>query len=133
MTDLAGALQKALFDKLSAVSGLPPVVSEVPVDDQGQPVYPFTLLGDDQVVDQGSKDGRLERHEVAIHVCEQSTTKLAVRSKQALVTATLDRQPLTAPGVLFSDPRQTSMNTPLLEDGATYVGTNTFEIWAQPA
>ena len=133
MTDLTGAVQLALDAALSVVPGLPPVVSEVPIDDKGQPIYPFTLLGDDQVTDVGGKHSRLERHEVAVHVCMQEVSKLEVRAKQELVRAALVDQPLTAPGAILSTPDQLNMSTPLLEDGATYVGVNTFLIYAQPA
>ena len=133
MTDLAGAVQIALFTKLSAVQGLPPVVTEVPIDDRDQPIYPFILLGDDQVTDVSSKDGRIERHEPAIHVCMQSTTKLAVRAMQALVHAALHDQPIEAPGAVLSNPKARNQSTPLLEDGATYVGSQIFLIFAQDA
>lgn len=131
MTDLAGAIQLALDAALSADPDLPQVVSEVPVNDQDQAVYPFVLLGDDQVTQIGSKTKRLERHEVAIHVCMQSTTKLQVRAAQELVRAALHDQPIAAAGAKLSNPKISNQSTPLLEDGATYVGTQIFVVLAQ--
>lgn len=132
---LAGELQKSLFERLSIVPGMPAVVTEAPTSSEGDQeviVYPFVLLGDDQVTDVGTKTRRLERHEVAIHVCMQSTTKIEVRAVQELVRATLDRQPLPSTNAKFSNPRAPHMNTPLLEDGATYVGGQIFTCFAQP-
>ena len=133
MTDLAGAVQLAIFDALSAVNGLPPVVSEAPIDDQDQVEYPFVLLGDDTISQIGSKTSRLERHEVAIHVAMQSTTKLNVRAVQEMVRAALDGQPLTAAGAALSKSEALSQTTSLLEDGATYLGSQLFVILAQEA
>ena len=133
MTDLAGAVQIAIFDALSAVDGLPQVASETPIDGQDQVEYPFVLLGDDTVTQLGSKFTRLERHEVAIHVCAQSTTKLTVRGFQHLVRAALQDQEITAPGASLSRPEALNQTTTLLDDGSTYVGTQLFVILAQDA
>jgi hypothetical protein len=134
MTDLAGAVQKAVFTKLSAVPGMPPVVTEPPVQasgDQEVVVYPFVLLGDDQITDHSPKSGRMERHEFAVHVCMQSVTKLQVRAIQELVRAALHNQPLAADGASLTNPRALNMSTPLLDDGATYVGSQLFTLFAQ--
>lgn len=131
MTDLTGAVQKGLFAKLSTVADLSPVVTEVPIDEQGRAIYPFTLLGDDQVTEIGAKGDRFERHEVAVHVCMQSVTKIVVRGKQELVRVALHDQPIAADGAILSEPQQLSLNTPIMEDGATYVGTQIFLIFAQ--
>lgn len=134
MTDLAGAVQKALYDALSAVEGMPPVVSEPPVSSSGDQevvVYPFVLIGDDQIIGAGGKVGQFERHEPAIHVCMQSTTKLAVRAVQELVRATLHDRPIAADGASLSKPKALNQNVATLEDGATQVGTQTFLIFAQ--
>ena len=131
MTDLAGALQIAMDAALSAVDGLPPVASETPINGQDQVDYPFVLLGDDLVRQIGSKTKRLERHEVSVHVCMQSTDKLTVRGNQELVRAALQDQPLSAPGVKLSRPEAGEQTTTLLDDGSTYVGTQLFVILAQ--
>lgn len=133
MTDLAGAVQTAIFNALSAITGLPPVVSETPTDGKNKVLYPFVLLGDDQVTDHGTKTQRFERHEVAVHVCVQGKPKLTVRGMQELVRAALHDQPITAPGAVLSKPKALNSTTPLLDDGATYVGTTLFEIFAQDA
>lgn len=133
MTDLTGAVQLAIWAKLSAAEGLPPVVSEVPLDDSDQPVYPFILLGDDQVTNHGTKSHRLERHEVSIHTCFQSVPKLAVRTAQDLVRAALEDEPITSDGAVLSNPQLITSSTPLLDDGATYVATTIFGIFAQDA
>ena len=133
MTDLSGAVQVALFNALSAVAGLPPVVSETPINGQDQVVYPFILLGDDAVTQLGSKTERLERHEVSVHVCMQSTTKLIVRGIQEQVREALQFQPIAAPGAKLSAPEALHQIANLLDDGATYVGSQLFVILAQDA
>lgn len=133
MTDLAGAVQIAIYDALSQVADLPQVVSETPIDGQDQVQYPFVLLGDDTVTQLGTKDHRLERHEVSIHVCMQSTTKLNVRAAQELVRAALQDRPIAAAGAVLGKPEALNQTTTLLEDGATYVGTQLFVILAQDA
>ena len=133
MTDLTGALQTAVYNKLRAVSGLPPVVSEVPIGADDQVIYPFVLLGDDQVTEIGTKDSQFEQHDFAVHVCMQSTTKLIVRGYQELVRAALHHQPITAPGAIISSPVAQNASTPLLDDGATYIGSQTFQAFLQPA
>ncbi|MBV9527045.1 hypothetical protein, partial [Sphingomonas sp.] len=90
-------------------------------------------LGEDHVTEHGSKVGRLERHEVQVHTCMQSVPKLTVRGFQEQVRAALHDQPLTAAGAAFSNPKLLNSNTPLLEDGATYVGSSLFLVWAQAA
>ncbi|MEG3144219.1 DUF3168 domain-containing protein [Sphingomonas sp. RT2P30] len=133
MTDLTGAVQRALFAALSPVGGLPPVYSEVPIGANDLPEYPFTLLGDDQVTEVGGKDASIEEHTVAIHVIYQSTTKLTVRAAQDLVKGALHLQPITAAGAKLSNPTFQSGNLVLMDDGATYVGTQNFKLFAQPA
>lgn len=133
MTDLSGAVQIALFTALNAVGGLPQVVSEVPIDANDLPVYPFVLLGDDQEADVGGKDAIFGEHTVAIHVCYQSTTRLTVKAAQSLVKSALHLQPISATGAILSKPTFLNGNLVLLDDGATYVGTQTFKIFAQPA
>ncbi|WP_174286634.1 DUF3168 domain-containing protein [Sphingomonas bacterium] len=133
MTDLAGACQLAIYAALTAIDGLPPVVSEVPMNEQDQAVFPFILLGDDNVTQIGSKTHRVERHEVSIHVCMQSTSKLIVRGYQEQVRAALHDQPIAADGASLSNPVALNQNTPLLDDGATYVGSSIFAIIAQDA
>jgi hypothetical protein len=139
MTDVpfdgAGLLQRALFTALSALD-IPQVVSAPPTTSQGGQevvVYPFTLLGDDQVTDLGSKTRALERHDVAIHVCRQSSTILQVRADQAKIRAALDRQKIEIAGAEISRTRAPHMSTPILEDGATYVGSQSFSCFVQPA
>jgi len=134
MTDLTGATQKAIFQALSSVVGLPPVVSEVPVNNDGQATYPFTLLGEDQVTPLGAKGEQIEQHDFAVHICMQSTTKIVVKVMQEMVRARLVDGALIADDrAIFSRPELTSASAPLLEDGATYVGTQIFFIIAQPA
>lgn len=133
MTDLAGALQRWLFTRLSAVAGLPPVVSEVPLDDEDQPIYPFVLLGDDKVSPgSDSKLGLLERHEFSVHVCMQSTTKLILRGFQQQVFDTLSRARPIGGGAAFGRIRFVDASAQLLEDGATYVSNSLFAVLAQP-
>lgn len=133
MTDLAGALQVALFNALSAIDGMPPVVSEAPIDADDKPVFPFVLLGDHQITEVGGKGSRLEEHDVAIHFCDQETTKLAARAKMELIRGGLHEQPLTAAGAKLSDPTFISANLMLMDDGSTYVGSQNFKVFAQPA
>ena len=132
--DLTGAVQTAVFAALSPVDGMPPVVSEVPIGEDDQPTYPIVLLGDDQVTEVGGKGSRLEQHDLAIHVVLQGATKKTARTLQELVRAALHDQPLPdQAGVLIDPLKFQNGNLVLLEDGTTYVGTQNFKTFAQPA
>ena len=56
-----------------------------------------------------------------------------MRAAQDLVRAALEDEPITSDGAVLSNPQLITSSTPLLDDGATYVATTIFGIFAQDA
>jgi vacuolar-type H+-ATPase subunit F/Vma7 len=127
MTDLAIGVQQAVFDALTAGVTLAPVLTHL---DENF-AYPFVLIGEDIVTDLSDKLDRFERHEVSISVCIQGASKKPLRAIQEQVRTALVGASITAAGCSLSKPQQQTMNDVLLDDGATYVGTQHFLIFAQ--
>jgi hypothetical protein len=131
MTDLAGAIQIALYEKIGpAINGVP-VVAAVPIGSDDLVQYPFVLLGPDATTEEGGKGTRFERHEVTINVVFQGSGKMAAKAAQEKVRGALHDQAISATGAALSRPRQLHSSLELQEDGVTYVGTQIFLIFAQ--
>lgn len=130
MTDLAGALQTALFTRLSAAVTLSDVFQHVP---PGR-MPPVTIIGEDMIDQAGAKGDQFERHEVDIVTVVAGPGRKPLLALQEQVRAALHDIDLPAqPGVLLSAPALLSTTMMLLDDGVTYYGTQRFVIFAQPA
>jgi hypothetical protein len=80
----------------------------------------------------GSKDSSLERHDPSIHVLVQGSSKAPMREIQAKIKAALNKQPISFAGAILSNPEFQTGNGQQV-DASTYLGTQTFLIFAQPA
>jgi len=129
MTDLASAVQRAVYDALVGGVTLAAVHQHVP---EGTPP-PVVIIGEGDFSEEGGKGERLERHEVMVLTVVRGPGKLPLRAVQEQVRAALHDRPLTAAGASLSSPSIVSTSDQLLEDGETYAGTQQFVIWAEPA
>jgi len=130
MTDLASAVQQALYDALSAGLTLARVYQHVP---ENTPP-PVVIIGEDDIDPTlGGKGERFERHEVRIITVVRGPAKLPLRALQEEVRGTLDGQPISAAGAILSDPVMLTVSDQMLEDGQTYYGEQRFLIFAEPA
>ena len=127
MTDLAIGLQQSIFDVLTAAVTLAPVLTHL---DENF-AYPFVLVGEDVTTDESTKTERYERHEVTVSVCIQGASKKPLRAIQEQVRGALVGTSIAAAGCAFSKPVLLTSNDKLLDDGATYVGTQQFLIFAE--
>jgi len=131
MTDLATATQNAFYAALNvaAVTSLASLYQHVP--ENVQP--PLVMVGDISLIPLGGKDGGLDQVTVEIVTLVRAPKRAALFALQAAIRNRLDLQPITAFGALLSSPVQTGSDASLLEDGETYMGTQTFETIVQPA
>lgn len=130
MTDLASAVQKAVFDALDEAVTLATVYQHVPEDTPP----PVVIIGEDDIDPTlGGKGEQFERHEIRIICVARGPGKLPLRALQEEVRAALDERPIAASGALLSDPVILSTSDQLLPDGQTYYGEQRFLIFAQPA
>ena len=127
MIDLSWAVQKAVFEALSAASvgivDLPNLTTNMP-DLQ-------VFFGEDAVQEIGSKDSRLERHDLTIHVMVTGSSRKPMRDAQEKIRAALHEQPIICTGTVLSPPVLQSANGQPTE-ASTILGTQTFLIFAQP-
>jgi len=126
--DFAWTLQTALFALIEAAVAPVKVVDALPLDE----VLPENIVyfGPHTVTDLGSKDSPYEQHQPTIHVMGQGSSRKAVRLLQARIKASLDRQSVTADGVLIDDPVEQSSTCEQV-DASVYLGTQTFLTFVQ--
>jgi hypothetical protein len=131
MNDIPQAVQDAFFDALNDVSltNLSPVVQHVLENTQP----PLVVIGDINTSPFGGKDGGLDKVEVDVLSYFRGPNRKGLNEIQAAVRGRLDDQTIAATGYELSRPVLVSSDTELLEDGETYVGTQHFELFAQPA
>jgi hypothetical protein len=129
MTDLQGALEARLFDRLSAEIVGAAVHQHVPQDVQGS----LVIIGEIGSEDAGAKGRVLERFDIEIATEVRSTGRKDLNALQAQVHAALHEwQPDSTLEVKFGRMIQTSRSGQLGGDGSTYFGSQRFAIFVQP-
>lgn len=90
------ALQKAVYDQLSAYPDMPSVYDDVPVDVKGQPAvaFPYVVLGEDTHIPFDTDDSLGSESTVTLHVWSRYRGKKEAKGIQALIYDALTRQPL---------------------------------------
>lgn len=88
------ALQKAVFDALTAYPGMPDVYDDVPVG----ATFPYIAIGEDTHIPFDTDDSLGAESTVTIHVWSRYRGKKEAKDAQALVYAALTRQSLPVEG-----------------------------------
>jgi hypothetical protein len=131
MTDLAAALQKAVYDRLVAMVTLAPVFEHVP-ETQRPPV---TFIADMSMENQGTKDDPLYRFDLTIATFSPVRGRKALSAIQTQVRNGLDRwRPAAMTGATFGEIRLASEDAQQLatEGGEViYYGTQIFNGFVQ--
>ena len=131
MTDFQGALQKALFDRLSSEITLSRVYSNVP---QNTPA-PLTVIGSMNISNEGAKGASLLRYEVTIYTEVAEPSRKPLDALQAQVLAALDGwTPAATDGFTFGDFMFQSGSGELVanaEGEPTYFGQQVFGVFVQ--
>ena len=132
MPDLTTATQDAVFDVLDspAMTALAKVFQHVPENTQP----PIVVVGDITVEPVGGKDGGLDRMTISVVTLYRGPKRARLYQMQAKVRDLLEGQALPPQvGVALSAPEFVSSDDEILEDGITYLGTQRFALFAQPA
>jgi hypothetical protein len=129
MTDLQGALEARLFERLSAGIVGAAVHQHVPQDAQGS----LVIIGEIGSEDAGSKGSVLELFDIDIATEVRSTSRKALNALQAQVHALLNEwRPANSAEVKFGEMTQQSRTGQLGGEGSTYFGSQRFKIFVQP-
>jgi hypothetical protein len=131
MIDAATAVATALYTALNvtAVTNLAPVWQNPPEGTDP----PVVVIGNIDLEPIGGKDGGLDKATADILTFIRQPDQTSLFALQTAVRTQLDGQTITATGAALSQPLQTSSEVALMEDGETYMGTQRFEIFVQPA
>lgn len=131
MTDLRKAVQDAFYDALnvSTVTTIAPVYQHVP--DGTQP--PLVIIDDITQEPDGGKGGGLDRFTVVVVTVRRQPSRAALFELMDAVRSVLEGVGLTATGSILSSPTFDGGDDDLSDDGVTYIGTQRFSLWAQPA
>jgi len=130
MADFAGAVEKAVFDRLSAQVTLAPVFQNVP-DNTAPPVV---IVSDIDFENEGDKDAPLLRFSVTITAIVAGRGRKPLNALQAQVLAALDRwRPTATASVSFGEARiETATGQEVqLESGPIYFGQQVAVLYAQ--
>ncbi len=127
MSDLADAVQAAIFANLSAGVTLAPVFSILP--DKQLP--PTVLIAESQGEQIGGKNSDTERHDVTVRTFVVGTSKRALFDLMQEVKAALHNQPLTWAGFDLSRAVMTSSGEIRDLDEAALVGEQNFTVFVQ--
>lgn len=134
MTDLTGALQAAVLARLTAALSCS-VYDVVPPE----AAMPYAQLGRDLVADAGSKDARLERHEIEIVTYGGTAAdgsavrgRAQVRALQEDIRAAMTAAPLRADGCAPVTPVLLSAEVYDVGDGRTFEGVQRFLVFLAP-
>lgn len=139
MFDPATAVQDAAFAALNVplVTGLGAEVwSHSPEIDEGDDPLAsgsIVLVHDISLTPEGGKDGGLDRATLTIVTLVRKPARSALSALQATVRKLLETSPVVTDGALLSQPVLVAAESGLMEDGATYMGTQRFELLVQPA
>jgi hypothetical protein len=131
MIDAATAVATALYTALNvtAVTNLAAVWQNPPEGTDP----PVVVIGNIDLEPIGGKDGGLDKATADILTFIRQPDQTILFALQTAVRTQLDGQTITATGAALSQPLQTSSEVALMEDGETYMGTQRFEIFVQPA
>lgn len=129
MTDLADAVQAAIFARLSAGVTRAAVFTIVP--DNTQP--PSVVIGDSETEQVGGKGSNVERHDVVIRSIIGGTSRRELYALMGEVKDALHNQPLTAAGATLSKAVQTSGSSIRDIEEKVLIGEQSFTVFAQPA
>lgn len=131
MIDAATAVQLAFYTALNvpAVTDLAPVWQNPPEGTNP----PVVVIGNVSLEPIGGKDGGLDRATVDVLTFIRQPDQTVLFALQAAVRDQLDGQPVSASGALLSDPVMNSSEIDMMDDGETYMGTQRFETFVQPA
>jgi len=128
VSDLQQALEKALFDRLTAAVTLATVFQHVPENH----APPVVIIADMNVDDQGSKDAPLDRFEFEIVAVVHGPARAPLNALQAEIRAALDRwQPAPAGAVTFGAVSFLTGSGNLLPEEIIYYGTQRFACFVQ--
>jgi hypothetical protein len=140
MFDGASAVQAAAYTALNvaALAGSAATVwAHLPeVEEGADPLageQSIVLVHDIALTPMGGKDGGLDQASLEIVTFIRQPDRSALSALQARVRDLLENGPFVAAGAILSQPVQVSAEGTLWEDGATYQGTQRFELFAQPA
>jgi hypothetical protein len=131
MIDAATAVQEALYAALnvSAVTALAPVWQNPPEGTDP----PVVVIGYISLEPIGGKDGGLDKATVDVLTFVREPDQTNLFALQSAVRDQLDGQSIASTGALLSRPVQTTSEVELMDDGETYLGTQRFETFVQPA
>lgn len=131
MIDAATAVQMAFYTALNvpAVTDLAPVWQNPPEGTNP----PVVVIGNVSLEPIGGKDGGLDRATVDVLTFIRQPDQTVLFELQAAVRDQLDGQPVSTSGALLSDPVMNSSEIDMMDDGETYMGTQKFETFVQPA
>jgi len=132
MTDLVGAFEKAVYDRLCSKIRTARVFQHVP-ERQAPPVV---IVGDVDWEDEGEKDGPLLRITVQIVSIVAGASRKPLSALQASVRDAIDRWTPAATGsVLFGELRVTSSSGQEVQGdhGPIYFGQQSATAWVQAA
>lgn len=132
MTDFAGALEKALFDRLCARVTLARVFQNVP--DNTPP--PVVIVGDVDFENAAGKTGTLLRFTVQVDSVIAGNSRKALNALQAEVRDALhDWRPTATAEVKFGDCEVLSATGQQIvsDGGMVYLGQQAVQVWVQAA
>jgi hypothetical protein len=129
MSNLADAVQAAIFARLNAGVTLAPVFSVLP--DGQKP--PTVLVGESLGEQIGGKNSDHERHEITVRTFIAGTSKRDLFALMQQVKVALHNQPLVQAG--FSMSRATLLSSSELRDldDAALVGEQNFQVFISAA
>jgi hypothetical protein len=128
MSDLADAVQAAIFARLNAGVTLAPVFSVLP--DGQKP--PTVLIGESLAEQVGGKNSDAERHEITVRSFVAGTSKRDLFAVMEQVKAALHNQQLTFAGFSLSRAVMTSASELRDLDDAALVGEQNFTVFVTP-
>lgn len=129
MTDLQGALEQRLFERLSAEISSAAVHQHVPQDASGS----LVIIGEITSEDAGSKGSVLEQFDVEIVTEVRSAGRKELNLLQADVQAALDGwRPDPTSAVKFGQIVQVSRSGGRGGDDEIYYGSQRFSVFVQP-
>lgn len=132
MTRVRQDIQDAVYALLNhaSVTDIAPVYQHVP--DNTDP--PVVIIGTITLEGDGAKSGApLDRATIEIITLTREPAREALHELMAAVRDRLEGAELTAPDSILSPLEFQADDDDLLDDGVTYVGTQRFALWAQPA
>lgn len=127
------ALQKAIFERLSADTGVVALVAARLFDNvPGDVSFPYLTLGEAQVDDWGAGDAEGCEHFLSLHAFSRAGGRAEAKSIMGAVHSALHDAGLTLEGYRLINLRFLSAETRRESDGATWRGTIRFRAVTEP-